>query len=77
MLMPGHEIKNCPRCNKIFECKAGDITNCQCSNIKLSVEERAFIEDRYSDCLCADCLLQLKNGHALFKEKFLFNTKHK
>lgn len=73
--MPLHEVKACPRCNYAFECKAGDITQCQCYGIQLSLEERAFIEDRYKDCLCANCLLQLKNRYLLFKEKYLFNSK--
>jgi hypothetical protein len=73
--MPEHEIKKCPRCNKIFECKAGDIAHCQCNSINLNIEERAFIEDRYSDCLCANCLLQLKDRYMLFKEKYFFNSK--
>jgi len=58
--MPLHETKTCPRCKNVFECKAGDIIHCQCSDIRLSIEERAFIEDQYQDCLCRDCLLQLK-----------------
>ena len=71
--MPHHERKTCPRCNNAFECKAGDIAHCECSSIELNIEERAFIEDRYADCLCACCLLQLKNRYVLFKEKYLFN----
>jgi hypothetical protein len=73
MLSP--EAKICSRCNLAFECKADDIANCQCNNIQLNVEERAFIEEHYRDCLCGNCLLQLKNGYALFKEKNLFNSK--
>ena len=45
-----HEEKICPRCAKRFECKAGSITECQCYGIKLSDEERAFVEDCYDDC---------------------------
>ena len=59
--MPQHEQKICPRCKNTFECKAGDITNCQCINIELNIEERSFIEDRFKDCLCFNCLLELKN----------------
>ena len=73
--MPQHELKACPRCNTSFECKAGDINHCQCRNISLSIEEVAFIETRYEDCVCFNCLLQLKNRYTLFKEKYLFNTK--
>ena len=73
--MPQHEIKACPRCNILFECKAGDINHCQCKNIVLSIEEMAFVESRYNDCLCINCLQQLKNRYTLFKEKYLFNSK--
>jgi len=69
--MPQHEPKKCPRCNKQFECRVGDVPNCQCSSISLSVEERAFIEDRYQDCLCIDCLKELKNKYVFFKEKYM------
>ncbi|HVX51615.1 MAG TPA: cysteine-rich CWC family protein [Chitinophagaceae bacterium] len=71
--MPNHEQKNCPRCGNPFECKAGDIGHCQCSSIVLTIEEAAFIEGRYSDCLCARCLTDLQNKYVLFKEKYLFN----
>jgi hypothetical protein len=73
--MPFHKVKTCERCNNVFECKAGDIAHCQCSNIQLSVEERAFIEERYRDCLCAGCLINLKNRYSVFQEKFLFGNK--
>jgi len=66
-----HEQKICPRCSHSFECKMGSITECQCYGIVLSIEENAFIEDKYSDCLCRNCLLELKNRYTMFKEKFL------
>ncbi len=71
--MHKHEEKTCPRCNGTFECKVGDIAHCQCSEQSFTLEEKAFIEDRYNDCLCADCLKDLKNKYVLFREKFLFN----
>jgi hypothetical protein len=55
-----HEEKECPRCKNVFECKAGSITQCQCSQLKLSVSETAFIESQYDDCLCLACLQALK-----------------
>jgi hypothetical protein len=70
--MSQHEPKNCPRCCKQIECKPGNITQCQCYGLKLTEEEKAFIEQRYNDCLCRDCLLQLKNQVELFKEKFIY-----
>jgi hypothetical protein len=66
-----HEIKTCPRCNSSFECKPGNITQCQCFGLKFTEGEKAFIEERYHDCLCKSCLLQLKNQVELFREKFI------
>ena len=65
-----HEEKTCPRCSVAFECKVGSVATCQCSGITLNDEERAFIEDRYEDCLCRKCLLELKNQVVLFREKY-------
>lgn len=67
-----HETKNCPRCNKAFECKPGNITQCQCFGIVMTTEQNAYIELRYSDCLCRNCLIQLQNEVELFKEKFIY-----
>lgn len=47
--MPTHEQKNCPRCNQLFECKVGDITHCQCSNVQLFLEVQLFIDSKYQD----------------------------
>jgi hypothetical protein len=55
-----HEIKTCPHCKASFECKSGDIINCQCESIILSTEQREYISQRYDDCLCANCLAELR-----------------
>lgn len=55
-----YEIKSCPRCGAKFECKPGNITQCQCYNIILTNEENLFIKELYDDCLCIDCLRKLK-----------------
>lgn len=71
-----HEQKNCPRCSKGFECKVGEVTNCQCYGIELSVEEEAFITKQYADCLCRNCLLQFKNRYTMFVEqKYLYSNR--
>ena len=70
--MNRHEEKYCPRCKTVFECKPGNITQCQCYGIVLTDEQRAYIEQRYADCLCRDCLAYLSNELNLFKEKFIF-----
>jgi hypothetical protein len=67
-----HEDKYCPRCNTVFECKAGSIALCQCSTIKLSVEERVYVESKFEDCLCIDCLVTLQKEYVLFKEKHIY-----
>ncbi len=56
-----HELKPCPRCGKIFECKVGDVAHCQCFGIKLNEEAVNFIEKKYGDCLCSNCLQFLSN----------------
>jgi len=71
--MPLHEQKACPRCNKAFECRVGDVANCQCNGLTFTAQEKAFIEERYTDCLCAACLKELKNKAVLFREKYLNN----
>jgi nicotinate-nucleotide--dimethylbenzimidazole phosphoribosyltransferase len=63
--MPQHEIKSCPRCNIVFECKVGSISLCQCSSITLSSEEQAFIDTKYQDCLCVNCLKDIKNKYTM------------
>ena len=67
-----HEEKHCSRCNIVFECKAGSIMLCQCSAIQLSVEERVYVESKFEDCLCINCLRYLQNEYVLFKEKHIY-----
>jgi len=73
--MGKHEEKSCPRCSAAFECRPGDICHCQCYDTPLTVEEKAFIEDRYNDCLCRDCLLELRQRYIFFREKYLLYEK--
>ncbi|WP_315820059.1 cysteine-rich CWC family protein [Paraflavitalea speifideaquila] len=48
----------------------GDVHHCQCFDISFNEEEKAFIEGRYQDCLCRNCLLELKQRSVLFTEKY-------
>jgi Cysteine-rich CWC len=64
-----HEEKYCPRCCSSFECKAGTIMQCQCGTIQLSLEERVYVESKFEDCLCINCLHVLQQEYMLFKEK--------
>jgi hypothetical protein len=67
-----HETKSCQRCNEVFECKPGSITQCQCFDVKLTTGQRAYLEQRYNDCLCKNCLVKMQEEFELFKEKFIF-----
>lgn len=70
--MNKHEQKQCPRCKDLFECKAGSIMQCQCSSIQLSIEERIYIETRFDECLCINCLVKLKQEYAIFKKTHIY-----
>ncbi len=65
--MPIHEQKICPRCNQTFECRIGDIMHCQCNVIVLSGDEKNFVEEHYNDCLCINCLKEVKSE---YKDKY-------
>ena len=67
-----HEEKQCPRCGNSFECKVGNIGECQCAAVRLTLEEQAFIESRYQDCLCINCLKELKNRYVFFRERMFW-----
>jgi Cysteine-rich CWC len=58
--MSKHEQKQCPRCGNNFECRVGDIIRCQCYGIVLPADTEGLIAQQYGDCLCRNCLLQLK-----------------
>ncbi|NJN35088.1 MAG: cysteine-rich CWC family protein [Saprospiraceae bacterium] len=51
-----HEEKICERCGTHFECKLGNITNCQCSIVQTTEATRLFLEKTDFDCLCRTCL---------------------
>lgn len=67
--MAHHEKKNCPRCNARFECKMGSITLCQCATVELSKDEWEYINLKYDDCLCAQCLKALKSEYQNVKHQ--------
>lgn len=56
-----HEYKTCPRCGTGFECKAGNILQCQCYGIGLTAAAQQLVEQQYTDCLCRSCLEALNN----------------
>jgi len=64
-----HEKKSCACCDGEFECKLGTIAQCDCYAIKLTLEERSYIEEKFADCLCSNCLQVLKKEYIIFKRE--------
>lgn len=58
--MPDVQIKICTRCQTQFECKVENIQNCQCTTVSLNQLETQYIAQKYSNCLCINCLKELK-----------------
>ncbi len=75
--MQKHEQKQCPRCQQSFECRVGDITNCQCYGVPLSAAEEAMIAESFpGQCLCRNCLAEMKSRYHVFVEKkFLYGQR--
>jgi hypothetical protein len=53
-------LKTCPKCKQIFDCQHDNIINCHCASVILTPEQRQFIQQNYSGCLCRTCLLEIK-----------------
>jgi len=63
----------CARCGGTFHCGAGGRAPCACTGLQLGAELLATLRQRYTGCLCLNCLRQLAeaaaphprdNGHA-------------
>jgi hypothetical protein len=52
--------KHCQRCGRLFECKADDITQCQCYGIHLNADELQIISEQFGDCICLNCLNEIR-----------------
>lgn len=61
-----HEIITCERCGKRMECKANAFSKCQCSTIQLNLNEVQYVSEHYEGCLCAACLIELKEEYRMF-----------
>jgi len=59
-----HEIKTCPRCGRVFECKLNNPVHCECAQVHLSEETLLRIQEQYRDCLCLSCLTALAGGES-------------
>jgi hypothetical protein len=54
----------CEACGAPFNCGA-KLSGCWCSEIKLSDETRVELKERYSGCLCRECLEHLSEPPAV------------
>ena len=58
-----HETIRCERCSAKFECKANSFTKCQCTTVQLTLNETQYVSEQYDGCLCAKCLMALKEEY--------------
>jgi hypothetical protein len=49
--------RECEACGKPFVCGAS-LKGCWCIQVKLSAEAREELRERYTRCLCQDCLMK-------------------
>jgi Cysteine-rich CWC len=54
----------CPRCGEAFHCGANAATPCACGTLRLGEATLQALRERYSGCLCLDCLRQLEAARA-------------
>jgi cysteine-rich CWC protein len=53
----------CESCGNEFTCGAS-LSGCWCAEIKLTDENRAKLRERFSDCLCQNCLERIASEQA-------------
>ncbi|MDF3820456.1 cysteine-rich CWC family protein [Leptospira sp. 96542] len=65
--LPKHEEKFCPNCRAKFECKVGSISLCQCTKVKITPEESAYLTSLFDDCLCFRCMESITREYRITK----------
>ena len=53
--------KKCQRCSSVFTCNSKDINQCDCNTIELGKDLKYFLSKTQYDCLCNQCLCELKD----------------
>ncbi len=51
--------KICGRCGQTFSCHQHSVEGCHCSLHNLRPELAKELSEKYTDCLCGDCLAEL------------------
>ena len=52
----------CESCGKDFSCGA-NVGKCWCFEVELKAETLAELREDFKNCLCQDCLKELKDEH--------------
>lgn len=47
-------LKKCPSCGKFFTCQGKE--DCWCESYQIPKKEFLRLNEKYTDCLCPDCL---------------------
>lgn len=55
----GVRQKRCERCGRVFSC---GLSRCWCSTVHLTEEQYQWIARHYVECLCPDCLEEVRTG---------------
>ncbi len=62
-------IKSCPRCSRDFECRDDDVFSCACIGVSLSKKEQDWLAANYDNCLCLDCLKEIRKMRSQTSKK--------
>ncbi len=55
--------KKCPECGKEFICNHS--TSCWCNSEKISAKTLKLLKEKYSDCLCKECLEKIIKSNTI------------
>jgi hypothetical protein len=71
-----HMEKVCPRCIKSFICRNDDILECWCLNEPLTSDFRKFLAENFSDCLCAECITDLRKCFSNYQQQITIENEN-
>jgi len=63
--MPMPLDDRCPRCGAAFHCGIDDGASCACTGVRLDAALQQRLRERFSGCLCMNCLRALAGGAPL------------
>ena len=52
-------MKTCEKCGVAFKCGAKTDTRCWCNAYAVTEESLKNIREKYNDCLCEKCLIEM------------------